>query len=103
MPCDHFLQPFPKHYAQTCPLQHAASNAHEAAIVFFIENGADIECKNVHGETPLHLCARARDLARKDLYINCINRLVELKAILKRKTTRNIHHSTKPHKLVKLM
>uniref|UniRef100_A0A7S4MJ68 Uncharacterized protein n=1 Tax=Vannella robusta TaxID=1487602 RepID=A0A7S4MJ68_9EUKA len=64
---------------KTQPLHHAAANAHEAAIVFFVENGADIECKNVHGETPLHLCAKARDLARKDLYVNCINRLVELK------------------------
>jgi len=65
---------------KTQPLHHAAANAHEAAIVFFLENGADVECKNVHGETPLHLAAKGSDPARKELYCNCINRLVELKA-----------------------
>lgn len=70
---------------KTQPLHHSAANAHEQAIVFFLENGADIECKNVHGETPLHLASKAKDLARKDLYINCINRLVELNANIEAK------------------
>jgi len=65
---------------KTQPIHHAAAHAHEAALVYLLENGAEIEAKNVHGETPLHLCAKAKDLARKDLYLNCINRLVELGA-----------------------
>lgn len=70
---------------KTQPLHHASRNAHEAAIAFFVENGADVECKNVHGETPLHLCSKAPELSRKDLYVNCINRLIELKANIESK------------------
>lgn len=65
---------------KTQPIHYAAENAHEAALLFFIENGADIDCRNVCGETPLHLAAKAKQSSRIELYRNCIGRLVEFKA-----------------------
>lgn len=62
------------------PIHYSSANGHEAAMVFFIENGADIECRNANGETPLHLVANAEKVSSNDLYLNCIDRLVDLRA-----------------------
>ena len=61
---------------KTQPIHYAALGAHEACIAYLLEAGADREAKNVHGETPLHILAKAPQSNRAEHYLSCITRLV---------------------------
>ena len=75
---------------KTQAIHHAASYAHEAAFSYLVESGADVEAKNVHGETPLHLCSKAKEQSRGELYSTCIARLIELKANMESKDNQEL-------------
>ena len=61
---------------KTQPIHYCALGAHEACLTYLIEHGADKEAKNVHGETALHILAKAAQSSRNELYLNCITKLV---------------------------
>ena len=63
----------------TLPIHLTAIWAHEICLSFLLEKGADVESRDVNGQTPMHHCALAKEypVRRLELYVNCIKRLAQ--------------------------
>mmetsp|Transcript_20519 Transcript_20519/g.78625 ORF Transcript_20519/g.78625 Transcript_20519/m.78625 type:complete len:244 (-) Transcript_20519:81-812(-) len=62
---------------KTQPVHVAAAGAHEACLAYLLEAGASLDARNNNGETPMHICAKVKDVGRRELYMNCIKRMLE--------------------------
>lgn len=62
---------------KTQPIHVAADGAHEACLAYLLEAGASLDARNNNGQTAMHICAKVRDIGRRELYMNCIARMLK--------------------------